>query len=72
MRYTLYTNCGYFIPKRFLANKQQKLVALDGACEILQANNITPDIILGDFDSIKDPEYWGIQLQKPTATSGAR
>lgn len=36
------------------------MVALDGAVNKLKRIGIIPDIILGDFDSIQDLEYWGI------------
>lgn len=38
----------------------KKIVALDGAANKLKRLNIKPDVILGDFDSIHDIDYWGI------------
>lgn len=38
----------------------RKIIALDGAADDLKAHQMHPHIILGDFDSILDKEYWGI------------
>lgn len=40
----------------------KRIVALDGAANKLKVLNITPHIILGDFDSLneKTQQYWGI------------
>ena len=37
------------------------VIALDGAANHLKRCHITPQIILGDFDSVEDKEYWGIK-----------
>lgn len=42
-----------------LASK--KILALDGAANFLKTYNITPDVILGDFDSIQDKHFWGVE-----------
>lgn len=44
--------------KEFIQNRT--LLALDGAVNRLRTIPLHPDIILGDFDSIEDPAYWGI------------
>jgi thiamine pyrophosphokinase len=53
---------GPFLVKEILqeAALNKKIVALDGAANKLRKMDIKPDIILGDFDSIEDPSYWGI------------
>ena len=38
----------------------RKVMALDGAANSFQINHLVPDVILGDFDSVADKEYWGI------------
>lgn len=38
-----------------------KIMALDGAANRLRDCNLLPDVILGDFDSIQDIDYWGIR-----------
>jgi thiamine pyrophosphokinase len=38
----------------------RKVVALDGAVNRFKSLQLYPDCILGDFDSIEDPTYWGI------------
>lgn len=38
-----------------------KVIALDGAANRLRYLSLYPDVILGDFDSIEEPNYWGIQ-----------
>jgi thiamine pyrophosphokinase len=45
--------------QQILENKQ--VIALDGAANLMQALKMQPNVILGDFDSIIDREYWGIQ-----------
>lgn len=37
-----------------------KIIALDGAANAFQKVGKIPHVILGDFDSIEDPPYWGI------------
>lgn len=36
------------------------MIALDGAADRFQ-DIFVPDVILGDLDSIQDPDYWGIK-----------
>ena len=43
-----------------IAIKNRKMIALDGAANYLKDFNIHPDVILGDFDSITNLDYWGI------------
>lgn len=45
--------------KKVLAG--QKILALDGGANSLKSLQIYPDCILGDFDSVEDPAYWGIK-----------
>lgn len=56
---------GEFLVKEILdeAIEGKTIVALDGAANKLARLGITPDIILGDFDSTKETEdnYWGIK-----------
>lgn len=40
--------------------ENSKVLALDGAANRLKSIQYCPDCILGDFDSVQDPEYWGI------------
>ena len=40
--------------------KGRKVLALDGAVNRFKSLELYPDYILGDFDSVEDPEYWGI------------
>lgn len=40
--------------------KDRKILALDGGANMLREYHIHPQAILGDFDSIKNTEYWGI------------
>ncbi len=40
--------------------KNRKVLALDGAVNRFKSLKIYPDGILGDFDSIEDPTYWGV------------
>lgn len=51
------------IPIQQLTRAMQRhhVIALDGAANMMQRNNIFPEVILGDFDSIVDKDYWGIQ-----------
>lgn len=37
-----------------------KVIALDGVADSFKDHSLLPDVILGDFDSIEDPDYWGI------------
>lgn len=41
--------------------RDRTIVALDGAADYLQPLNLAPNVLLGDFDSIQDPTYWGIR-----------
>ncbi len=43
------------------AIEKRTIVALDGACNHLKKVKIQPMVILGDFDSVVDKEYWGIK-----------
>lgn len=58
---------GPFLEKDLLIKSiaGKTVLALDGAANVLRMHNITPNIILGDFDSIdlKTKKYYGI---KPT------
>lgn len=45
--------------------KDRKVLALDGAVNRLKSLQLYPDCILGDFDSIDDPVYWGILATFP-------
>lgn len=38
----------------------RKILALDGAVNLFKSMPRYPDCILGDFDSIEDPTFWGI------------
>lgn len=40
--------------------KGRKVLALDGAVNRFKALQLYPDFILGDFDSVEDPFFWGI------------
>lgn len=40
--------------------KGRKVLALDGAVDRFKSLQLYPDYILGDFDSVEDPAYWGI------------
>jgi thiamine pyrophosphokinase len=40
--------------------KNRNVLALDGAVNRLKLLQFRPDCILGDFDSVEDPFYWGI------------
>lgn len=51
-----------FSEKRLLnMSKNRMLVALDGVADDLKKYKIYPHVILGDFDSIKNKEFWGIK-----------
>lgn len=39
----------------------RKTIALDGAINRFKTGDFHPDILMGDFDSVDDPGYWGIQ-----------
>jgi len=43
------------------ASLNRIIVALDGAADKLKTLSIQPDVILGDFDSIIDKQFWGIR-----------
>ncbi len=53
---------GPAFPKKIILEmaKNKRIVALDGAADYLATLGILPDYILGDFDSIKNTGYWGI------------
>ena len=40
--------------------QDRRVIALDGAADRFKELQMHPDVILGDFDSIQDPAYWGI------------
>lgn len=40
--------------------QDRKILVLDGAINRFKASSFYPDGILGDFDSVADPEHWGI------------
>lgn len=63
MQDVLIVGGGLFVPKALLqeASNARTLIALDGAANHLQTLSIKPDIILGDLDSIKSPEHFGIE-----------
>lgn len=52
-----------FLPEGIIKEfvKDKVIVALDGACDKLIQMGISPDVILGDFDSVQNKEYWGIK-----------
>jgi thiamine pyrophosphokinase len=39
----------------------RQIMALDGAADHMKAEGIYPHIILGDFDNIKDVDFWGVK-----------
>lgn len=53
------------------AAEGRQVVALDGAVNAMQDFGIYPNIILGDFDNIRDPDFWGIKetFEKITESS---
>jgi len=53
---------GEFLPVKQLLrlSKDKRIVALDHACERLLEINIVPDIIIGDFDSIRDKKRFKV------------
>lgn len=54
---------GPFLPLEKLTQLMagKKVLALDGAANKLKEMHIRPDVILGDFDSIENLDYWGIK-----------
>lgn len=44
----------------------RKILALDGAANGFKNFHLYPHYILGDFDSIEDPQYWGINSEEQT------
>ena len=50
-------------PLRVLEEKAEgrSVLVLDGACNRLEGGSFLPNFILGDFDSVENPEYWGIK-----------
>jgi thiamine pyrophosphokinase len=42
-------------------SKNKIVIALDGSCNRLQKLSFYPNYILGDFDSIENPSFWGIK-----------
>lgn len=47
---------GDFFPDRFERDKYDFIIAADGGCEALSSIGITPDLVIGDFDSGSIPE----------------
>ncbi len=60
-KYLIVAN-GYFLPRSIILElaKQRKIIALDGAADRLALLGILPQVILGDFDSVKKNNVWGI------------
>ncbi len=59
--YLIVANGEFLVKEIILEAMQAKIVvAVDGAANKLQQLGIKPDVILGDFDSIENAEYWGI------------
>ncbi len=52
----IFTNTANFIPENL---SDSIIIAVDGGYDFLAENTITPDIVIGDFDSIKDPKIVG-------------
>lgn len=54
---------GPAFPKNMILEiaENKHIVALDGAADYLSTLGILPNYILGDFDSIRNTEYWGIK-----------
>ncbi|MGK5594088.1 MAG: thiamine diphosphokinase [Parachlamydiaceae bacterium] len=63
---------GYPVQKEELAayTTGRKILALNGAANHFQHFNLYPHYILGDFDSIEDPQYWGIRDDEQNAFDG--
>lgn len=62
MRYIIIAN-GPFLPKEIILEAVQEgdiIVALDGAANKLARIGLMPHIIIGDFDSIENLDFWGI------------
>jgi len=71
MRYILFTQHWSVLPPDFILQQPGNiLLACDGACNRFQELNLRPDIILGDFDSVRDPNYWGITAENVSAYRG--
>lgn len=62
MKYLIVAN-GYFLPRSIILElaQQRQIIALDGAADRLALLGILPQVILGDFDSVKKNNVWGIQ-----------
>ena len=43
------------------------LVAVDGAGDWARQYGCVPQMMVGDFDSVSDPDYWGIQADSSSA-----
>lgn len=41
-------------------SENRKILALDGASKLFKEHGMVPHVILGDFDSIEDKDFWGI------------
>ena len=53
---------GPFLPKDIISEvaADKIIIALEGAANQLAKRGIMPDVILGDFDSIENSNWWGI------------
>jgi thiamine pyrophosphokinase len=62
MKYLIVAN-GDFLPKKVILEIAASciIVALDGAAERLLERGIKPQVILGDFDSLKDKHLLGVK-----------
>lgn len=53
-------------PQKFVRKAEDLLIAADGGFSMLQAMKITPDIVLGDFDSLgHEPNFNGKIIKHP-------
>ena len=77
-RRCIIVGAGDFFGLDELPSGEDILIAADAGLENLKAYGIVPDIILGDFDSLKDcavssekkkgPKYFGFRLKKMIPT----
>lgn len=56
MKVCAIVGAGDFFPCRFEKDKYDFIIAADGGCESLLKSGITPDLVIGDFDSGGVPE----------------
>jgi thiamine pyrophosphokinase len=60
--WVIVANGGSFSEPQFLrVCPGKQIMVLDGAANLLKQVPVRPHVILGDFDSIEDKEYWGIE-----------